>query len=199
MTRQARVLLTFDAEHPNRPHADPAVAAGLLDALAAAKIRASFFVQGRWAGAYPALARRIVADGHVLGSHGHAHERLPRLSEEGLKKNVLQAERCLTEITGVSPKPWFRCPHGDGSEDPRVLSVLGVLGYRDVNWDVDPKDWCEDSSVDDIVEAVTASLLAGPNIVLMHTWPSTTLVAVPRIIESLNAAGASFGTIEELA
>jgi len=50
-----RVALTFDAEHPDRP-ARPGNDERLLDALAAAGVRATFFVQGRWAEAYPAVA-----------------------------------------------------------------------------------------------------------------------------------------------
>ena len=40
-----------------------------------------------------------------------------------------------------NPQPWFRCPFGDGMDDPAVLAGLDRLGYRSVGWDVDALDW----------------------------------------------------------
>jgi peptidoglycan/xylan/chitin deacetylase (PgdA/CDA1 family) len=42
-----RVALTFDAEHPDRPHR-PGVTAGLLDVLAERDVPSTWFLQGRW-------------------------------------------------------------------------------------------------------------------------------------------------------
>ena len=53
-----RVALTFDAEHPDRP-STPGVQERLLDLLARDAVASTFFIQGRWAEAYPATARRI--------------------------------------------------------------------------------------------------------------------------------------------
>ena len=63
-----RVALTFDAEHPDRPHR-PGVSAALLDVLAERHVLTTWFLQGRWVEAEPVLARRVVADGHVVGNH----------------------------------------------------------------------------------------------------------------------------------
>jgi peptidoglycan/xylan/chitin deacetylase (PgdA/CDA1 family) len=71
------VALTFDAEYPDHPAGPPAQCGALLDSLAAADVRASFFVQGRWASAQPAEARRIAADGHLVGLHCHSHVPYP--------------------------------------------------------------------------------------------------------------------------
>ena len=59
-TPVGRVALTFDAEHPDRP-APPGVAEQLLELLDRLGVPATFFVQGRWAEAFPVAARRIVA------------------------------------------------------------------------------------------------------------------------------------------
>ena len=87
-----RVALTFDAEHPDRP-TRPGVAEGLLDLLAAEQIQATFFIQGRWAEAYPTTAARIAADGHLVGNHSHYHARMTLLSESGFDTDVRDAER----------------------------------------------------------------------------------------------------------
>jgi len=48
-----RVALTFDAEHPDRPHR-PGVTEEILDVLADRAVSATWFLQGRWVEALPA-------------------------------------------------------------------------------------------------------------------------------------------------
>ena len=78
-----RVALTFDAEHPDRPHR-PGVTEGLLDVLADRGVRSTWFLQGRWVESVPELARRVAADGHLVGNHSFYHARMPLLSDDGL-------------------------------------------------------------------------------------------------------------------
>jgi hypothetical protein len=54
---------------------------------------------------------------------------LSLLSDEGLRIDVATAEGAIQEITCVDPRPWFRCPFGDGSKDVRVLDLLAGMGY----------------------------------------------------------------------
>ena len=56
-----RVALTFDTEHWSHPSGAD-VQERILDVLAGAGVRATFFVQGRWATAYPECARRIAEE-----------------------------------------------------------------------------------------------------------------------------------------
>jgi peptidoglycan/xylan/chitin deacetylase (PgdA/CDA1 family) len=194
-----RVALTFDAEHPDRP-ADDGNAERLLGAIAAAGIRATFFVQGRWAEAYPALARRIVGDGHLVGSHSHYHARMPLLSPSGLATDVRDAEAAIREHAGVDPRPWFRCPFGAGGDDPELVARLEALGYREIGWDVSPNDWDPARSAADVFARVVAGVTTHGDgaVVLQHTWPNQTLVALPQIVAELRERGATFVGIDEL-
>jgi peptidoglycan/xylan/chitin deacetylase (PgdA/CDA1 family) len=194
-----RVALTFDAEHPDRP-ADDGNAERLLDAIAGAGIRATFFVQGRWAEAYPALARRIADDGHLVGSHSHYHARMPLLSASGLATDVRDAEAAIRLHTGVDPRPWFRCPFGAGGADPELVGRLEALGYREVGWDVSPEDWEPTRTPVDVVARVVDGVTAHGDgaVVLQHTWPNQTLVALPKIVAELQERGATFVGIDEL-
>ena len=194
-----RVALTFDAEHPDRP-ADDGNAERLLDGIVAAGIRATFFVQGRWAEAYPALARRIASDGHLVGSHSHYHARMPLLSASGLATDVRDAEAAIRLHAGVDPRPWFRCPFGAGGDDPELVARLEVLGYREVGWDVSPEDWEPTRTAADVVARVIDGVTACGDgaVVLQHTWPNQTLVALPQIVATLQERGVTFVAIDEL-
>lgn len=195
-----RIALTFDAEHPDRPHSAPEVQDRLLEALADLGIRASFFLQGRWVEAYPETARRIARDGHAIGSHSHYHARMPILSEHGLRADVREAERAIVDAVGVEPRPWFRCPFGDGWDDPAVLGALSELGYRHVGWDLVAADWEPGPPPEALEQAVVEGVLArdGETVVLLHAWPERTLLALPAIVGRLGAEGATFVGVDEL-
>jgi peptidoglycan-N-acetylglucosamine deacetylase len=198
--RPMRVALTFDAEHPDRPGSDPATLDRILDALKGAAARSTFFLQGRWAQAHPDRARRIAGADHLIGSHSHFHARMPLLTDEGLRADIVQAGRAIREAAGVDPKPWFRCPWGHGARDARVLMALRRQGYRHVGWDVIAEDW-EPSRpgevvAGDVVAAVRAA--ADGAVVLLHAWPASAGEAVPRIVDDLRTESAEFVTVAEL-
>jgi len=194
-----RVALTFDAEHPDRPTSAGA-AERLLELLDRLAVPASFFVQGRWAEAYPATARRIAQAGHTVGSHSFYHARMPLLSDAGLEVDVGEAERVLREIVGVNPRPWFRCPFGEGDDDGRVLAALDRLGYANVGWDVVAEDWDPRRTPGQVETDVTVGALARGDgaVVLVHAWPDRTLAAIPGIVARLRDAGANLVRINAL-
>ena len=193
-----RVALTFDAEHADRP--DVGGTALLLAVLAAARTRATFFLQGRWVGAAPFEARAIVEGGHLIGSHGHYHCRMSQLTDQGMADDVQRAEEAIREACGVDPRPWFRCPFGDGARDTRVLARLEAAGYRHVGWHVDSEDWADGATADELERRVRDGIrVAGDGaVVLLHGWPSATPSGVERLLASANEDGVSYVGIDEL-
>lgn len=194
-----RVALTFDTEHPDRPHA-PGVTGAILGVLADRSVPATFFLQGRWVEAFPVLARRIASDGHLVGSHSFYHARMPLLTDAGLVEDVRAAEAAIIDATGVDPKPWFRCPFSAGVDDPRVLDVLAGLGYVDVDQDVVLEDW-EPTRTGELIAADAlreVPRIGDGAIVLLHGWPPGTLAALPAIVDGLAALGAEFVRVDAL-
>ncbi len=194
-----RVALTFDAEHPDRPSA-AGVQERLLDMLAQDEVRSTFFVQGRWAEAYPNTARRIVDGGHLVGSHSHYHVRMPLLSARGLRADIADAQAAVINATGVDPRPWFRCPFGSGAGDERVQREIRNAGYRHVGWNVAGVDWPVERSGAEVEAAIVDGAIHHGDgcIVLLHTWPDRTEGAIPGTIRRLRDAGAEFVRIDEL-
>jgi peptidoglycan/xylan/chitin deacetylase (PgdA/CDA1 family) len=195
-----RVALTFDAEHPDRPSAAPGGAERILDALGRSQARATFFVQARWAMANPSLVRRIADEGHLIGNHSTYHARMTLLSDDGLRVDVRQAGETIAELAGVDPRPWFRCPFGDGHDDERVVRALEELGYVNVHWHVETQDWEPWRTAEEIgSETVSGAMQHGDGaVVLLHTWPIATADAVPVALAGFERAGARFAGIDEL-
>src|SRR5687768_13755553 len=121
-----RVALTFDAEHPDRPHA-PRGPERVLDVLAGHSLCATFFLQGRWVESEPMLARRIVADGHLVGSHSHYHARMGLFTAAGFRTDVSAAESAIRRYARVDPRPLFRFPFGSAASDTTRVVLLASM------------------------------------------------------------------------
>jgi peptidoglycan-N-acetylglucosamine deacetylase len=193
-----RVALTFDAEHADRPDArgiEP-----LLDVLASAGVRATFFLQGRWVESVPGVARSVVAGGHVIGSHGHYHGRMSHLTDEGIADDVQRAEEAIGRACGVDPRPWFRCPFGDGASDPRVLGAIAAAGYRHVGWHVDCEDWADSATAEGLERSAREGIrgVGDGAVVLLHGWPAVTPTVVQRLLASAADDGVAYVGIDEL-
>jgi peptidoglycan-N-acetylglucosamine deacetylase len=199
MSDAPRVALTFDAEHPDRPHHGDH-AGWVLDELARLGIRATFFLQGRWVEAHGGNARRVADEGHLVGNHSFYHARMPLLSPEGFAEDVREAQRAIVEATGVDPRPWLRFPFGAGASSAEVVDRLPALGYRHIGWDVEVYEWEPGRTAREVADAAVRGATAHGDgaIVLLHTWPDPVAPALAEIAERLRATGARFVAVDEL-
>ena len=195
-----RVALTFDAEHPDRPH-HPGATEKVLDTLDAEDVSATFFLQGRWAEAFPGVARSAAERGHLIGNHSFYHARMPLLSPAGLATDIHAAERAIVAATGVDPRPWFRCPFGAGTDDPRVRAAIERLGYREINWDVDGADWRPSMRGRGMAAQITRDAVTRGDgcVILLHPWTKATGLGLTPLIDGLRSAGATFVRVDALA
>ena len=193
-----RAALTFDTEHHDRPNAGRVEL--VTDVLAAAGVRATFLLQGRWVEAEPSLARSIAEAGHLVGSHGFYHVRMSYLTDDGIRHDVSRAEDAIRDLAGVDPRPWFRCPFGDGASNERVLAGISAAGYRHVGWHIDTQDWRETLTAEDLERCIRDGVRdAGDGaVVLLHGWPAATPRAVERVLAASAGDGVTYVGIDEL-
>src|SRR5439155_25859516 len=110
------VAFTFEAG------GDGAPVPRILDALRESGARATFFLDGSWAEAQPALVHAMAAGGHELANHGYAHPDWTTLDDDAIAQDLAATERVVRELTGSSSRPWARPPFG--AIDERVGAGL---------------------------------------------------------------------------
>jgi polysaccharide deacetylase family protein (PEP-CTERM system associated) len=102
----------------------------ILDQLAQAGVRGTFFTLGWVAERHPALVRRIVAAGHELASHGHGHARVATLTPDEFRTDITRAKHLLEDIGGV-PIAGYRAPtFSIGPATPWAYDILAETGHR---------------------------------------------------------------------
>src|SRR5581483_7402951 len=126
--RPGTVALTFD-DGP-----DPVYTPRVLDALAAEGAVATFFLVGRNAARHPELVRRIVAEGHGVGSHTWSHPELAETSLPALVREVRRGRRELERLAGSEVRR-FRPPKGHTSA--AVFLAGRAAGVITWNWSLD--------------------------------------------------------------
>ncbi len=89
--------------------------------------RATFFIPGHTALAYPFLVREIVAAGHEVGHHGWVHENPATLDPEQEREVLQRGFDALDRVAGVRPEG-YRSPGSNLSVD--TLPLLDELGIR---------------------------------------------------------------------
>jgi peptidoglycan/xylan/chitin deacetylase (PgdA/CDA1 family) len=193
-----KIALTFD----DGPYGTST--SKILDILEKNNVPATFFLIGKNVEKFPEQARRILADGFVIGNHSYDHAKnLAQLSSANFESNLNQAEKAIENATGFHAV-YFRPPYGSLSDT--MKTVLNQNGYKTKLWNIDPEDWdYENSPADVVVERVLKNAKAN-SIILMHDGRDTkvdyprdnTISALPVIIDSLRKKGFSFVTLDEL-
>jgi len=188
-TSANRVALTFDAgsgaEHT------PAI----LDTLAAAGVKATFFITGQFAESFPDMVRRMAADGHELGNHSYTHPRFTEISAADIQSQIARTEAKVVELTGISTVPYFRFPYG--ARNARVVRQVNDLGYMSIYWTVDTLDWMPDKTCEQIRSRAMSNACPGA-ILLMHCGSPQEGQVLGSIIEDLHAAGYEVMTLTEV-
>jgi polysaccharide deacetylase family protein (PEP-CTERM system associated) len=111
---------TWDALPSRVDHATSIV----LDLLAGARVRATFFVLGWVAHRHPALVRRIAAAGHEIACHSFAHALVYSLSPQQFRQDTRDAVDAISQAAGVPPRA-YRAP--SFSITARSLWALEIL------------------------------------------------------------------------
>ncbi len=152
------VALTFD-DGPH-PEGTPAI----LDLLARAGYRATFFLVGEQVERRPELAKEISRQGHLVAVHGYRHRLQTRLSAGALRSDLERALTTIEEATGARPA-YHRPPYGVYS--PAGLRLAIAAGLKPLLWSRWGKDWRRFTNPRRIAARATRNLTSG-DVILLH-------------------------------
>lgn len=196
------VYLTFD----DGPSANTIQ---ILDILKENNIKATFFVNGNTS--MKEVYKRIVDEGHSIGNHTYSHNYKSIYSSvEEFVSDMNKLNDFLEETVGIRPVI-IRFPGGSNNtvskkygEDnimKEIVRKVVNMGYQYFDWNVSSTDAEKVKQDKDVI--VSAVLEGAKNkdkaIILMHdSAPKTTTVeALPEIIEGLVKQGFKFDSLNE--
>lgn len=164
----------------------------ILNTLKEHQVKATFFIEGKWAQSNSDYVKMIDEQGHLIGNHAYNHPDMARLSNQQVLEQINQTNDIIKAITGTSPN-WFAPP--SGSYNDHVVQAAHNLDMQTILWTVDTIDW-KNPSVPVMLDRIRNKMHPGATI-LMHPTPSIAS-GLGNIIEHIKDAGYRIGTIEKL-
>jgi polysaccharide deacetylase family protein (PEP-CTERM system associated) len=144
---EASLVLSFDVEEHHRIEAAAGISVPpparlqyarrmeaatrwVLEQLALARQKATFFVLGEVARSHPQLIRDIQAEGHEIASHGWNHQRLDQLTPASFREDLRKSREALEEAA-AAPVFGYRAPaFSVGQKTAWAVDVLAEAGFR---------------------------------------------------------------------
>jgi polysaccharide deacetylase family protein (PEP-CTERM system associated) len=102
----------------------------LLALFADAGVKSTFFTLGWIAERYPALIRRMVAEGHELASHGWDHTRADSQDPAAFRADIRKTKQRLEDIGGAQVTGYRAATFSIGPKNPWAFGILNEEGYR---------------------------------------------------------------------
>jgi peptidoglycan-N-acetylglucosamine deacetylase len=180
------IVLTFD-DGPL-----PGTTERVLSALASECVHATFFMLGRNAEAHPALARRVLAEGHTVAHHTFSHRLLSRLplprAEAEIDHGIAAVETAVYGDIGAAPRtPFFRFPGFAAS--PALLERLAARRIMVFDADLWASDWNPMSPGQELALLLHRLTAASGGILLLHDTQSKTAAMLPSLLRELKRRG----------
>jgi peptidoglycan-N-acetylglucosamine deacetylase len=189
-----KIYLTYD-DGPNDPHTMK-----LLEVLAKQRVRATFFMIGRYVRERPDIARAVAQAGHVIGNHTLTHPLLTFKSVAQTRTQLMDCHQALQDAIG-DHSSLFRPPFG--GRRPTTLRIARELGLRPVMWNVTGYDW--NASPAATIEQKVARQMRGGDVILLHDGGhramgadrAQTVIATENLIRRFRDRGYEFVTVPE--
>ena len=189
------VVLTFD----DGPF--PPTTRRVLAALADECVHATFFLIGQNAAHSPELVRKIVADGHSIGTHTWSHKLLDRVgqnvAEDEINRGIAAVEGIIGKPTAprtvgqatapAEPTRFFRFPGFVST--PRLLDELNARNMVIFGADLWASDWNKMTPDQEFGQVVGRLKTARKGIILFHDIKAQTAAMLPGFLRFLKDNG----------
>ena len=180
---QKVVYLTFDCgyENGNTPK--------ILDVLKEKNAKGIFFVTGAYLDSSADIVKRMLDEGHLVGTHTNNHKNMALLSSEEFIDEILSNEQKLKAAIPDAPDMiYYRPPMGATSE--WALAMAKAMGLTTVMWSWTQYDYDPDDQPDPYSALENAKSGLRPGCVyLLHAVSSTNAAILGDLIDFIRAQG----------
>jgi peptidoglycan/xylan/chitin deacetylase (PgdA/CDA1 family) len=178
------VVLTFD-DGPLLPYSTR-----VLETLEAQCVKATYFMVGRMAQAYPDMVRKIYAAGHTIGTHSQNHPlRFEHMTTQQVQKEVDDGIASVAAALGDPAKvaPFFRIPGLLRADIPEKF----LASRRIMTWSADfpADDWTHISSSEVMRRALMRLEQHHKGVLLLHDIQPRTALMLPQLLRELKRRG----------
>jgi peptidoglycan-N-acetylglucosamine deacetylase len=190
-----QLALTYD-DGPNDPYTGQ-----LLDVLAKANVKATFFLIGRYVKQRSDIVRRLVEAGHAIGNHTWDHPNLIWCSPEETRRQLSETQKAIEDACGLRPT-LFRPPFG--GRRPGTFQTARALGLTPIMWRVTCYDWNAKSN--ETIERNARRQIRGGDVILLHDGShvafginrSHTVKATENLLREHRERGYAFASVPEM-
>jgi len=165
----------------------------ILDILEKHEVVATFYVIGSQVKKEEETILRAVELGNEIGNHTMNHRNLAKQSDEGIRRQIVDANSVIESVTGVAPRT-MRPPFGEINAS--VRNGMAWLGIPIIFWSIDPLDWLT-LNADTTYTRIMNQVRDG-DIILLHDTHAPTVSATARLVPALIEKGYQFVTVSEL-
>lgn len=163
----------------------------VLDALENYDAKATFFVVGTQAEAYPAELLGEYTDGFEIGNHTYDNAALTALTAEEIAEEIRKNDETIFDIVNYTPT--LMRPSTEAVND----TVIAAAGKPVIMWDVETHDW-ETQNADSTVVTALENVRDG-SIIRIHDLYDASAAAVWQLVPELQSRGYKLVTVSELA
>ncbi len=178
------VYLTFDFGY------ETGYSQSILDTLQQKQASATFFIVKGYAEQNPDTLRRMVEEGHSVGSHSITHpgapSGIPGLSVQQQREEISALDQLLQQEYQYQCY-LFRYPEGIYSQ--QSLAIAAELGYYSVFWGFAYNDWSRDEQPNPGESLQKALDSAHPGAIYLLHPQSTNAAILGDLIDGLRAKG----------
>lgn len=183
------VYLTFDCGY------EQGYTEKILDVLKENNVKATFFITAHYLNTSSDIVKRMIEEGHIVGNHTVNHKCLPNLSDDEVKKEIMDLHNAVFEKFGYEMK-YFRPPKGEFSQ--RVIDIVTKLNYTTVMWSSAYDDWDnEKQNREEYGKNKILDNIHNGCVLLLHATSKDNSIILDDVIKKTREMGYEFKNINE--
>ena len=183
------VYLTFDEGY------EAGYTPRILQVLKENDVKATFFLTAHYINTAEELVKEMITDGHIIGNHTVNHKSMPDLTDEQIKKEVMDLHTAVYQKFEYEMK-YIRPPKGEFSE--RTINATNGLGYTTVMWSFAYDDWDENKQGrEDYAKKKILDNIHPGAVILLHGNSKDNTNILGKCIKEIKNMGYEFRTLDK--